>query len=53
MALIYRFLAAIMVVLGLVFLCGKGAVLIAGLLYASTGNRFQKQKCFFRMIRIT
>ena len=44
MALIYRFLAAIMVVLGLVFLCGKAAVLIAGLLYASTGNRFQKQR---------
>lgn len=44
MALFYRFLAAIMVVLGLVFLCGKGAVLIAGLLYANTGNRFQKQR---------
>lgn len=44
MALFYRFLAAIMVVLGLVFLCGKGAVLIASLLYANTGNRFQKQR---------
>lgn len=53
MALIYRSLAAYYGCGGLVFLCGKGAVLIAGLLYASTGNRFQKQKCFFRMIRIT
>ena len=44
MAITYLMIVIFMAVLGIVFLCGKGAVLIAGLLYASTGNRFQKQR---------